>query len=101
LAFSSSSLATANWLALVVQFEDGHLAALAVDDAQVADDAGQQLRVAAVQHVSVGALGKQAHLGGVLVKHVARHIEAQGGFLEQQTLADGPRLRDWPFRLLA
>ena len=49
LALSSSSLATASiGLAAVVELEDRHAAALAVDDAQVADDAGQQLRLAAV-----------------------------------------------------
>ena len=78
-------------LALVVELEDRNPPALAVDDAQVADDAGQQLGLAAVQHIGIAALGELAHLGRALVEHVARQIKAQRRLFEQQALANAPR----------
>ena len=55
----------------VVELEDRHLAALAIDDAQIAHDAGQQLRLAAVDQIVDAAAHELAHLALDRVKQVA------------------------------
>jgi hypothetical protein len=57
-----------NAAGLVVQLEQRQLAALAVDHAQVAHDAGQQLRLAAVNQLVNLALDKAPHLQRHLIK---------------------------------
>jgi small basic protein len=47
------------------------LAALAVDDPEIGDDAGQQLRLAGVDQFFNRAFGKTAHLQRHFVKQVA------------------------------
>ena len=55
----------------VVQLEQRQLAALAVDNAHVGHDAGQQLRLARVEQVFNLALDKAAHLQCHFVKQMA------------------------------
>ena len=62
-------------LGLVVELEDRHAAALTVDHAQVADDAGQQLRLARVDQVGIAAAHDAPHLVGTLVEQIAGEVE--------------------------
>ena len=55
---------------LVIEFEQGHLAALAIDGAKVADDAAQDLRFAAVADFIHAAFDKLAHLGLHFIEQV-------------------------------
>ena len=71
LAFIKASSTRASiTAALVVELEQAELAALAVDDAEITDDAGQQLRLARVDQVGQFALDEAAHLQRHLVEQV-------------------------------
>ena len=76
---------------LVVQLEQRQLAALPVDDAEVAHDAGQQLRFARVDQVVDLALDETPHLQRHFVEQVARQIEADRGLLQREAFLDAPR----------
>ena len=72
-------------------------AALAVDDAQVADDAGEQLRLAACRSGRRCArLQKRRTSAATLVEQVAREVEAERRLLERQPLLHAPRRRPRP-----
>ena len=76
--------------ALVFQPEKGKLAALAVDDAQAADDAGDELRLAAFLQAGQVAAHELAHFRPGGVEQVAREVKADGGFFFQQALFHAP-----------
>ena len=76
--------------ALVVQFENSQLAALAVDDAQIAHNARQQLRFTAVNQIVNFAFGKLADFAFHGIKQMTRQIETHGGFFVGQLLFDAP-----------
>src|SRR4051812_12620784 len=64
---------------------------MAVDDPEVADDAGQELRLAAVDQVDDARPHEAPDLVGALIEHVPRQIEAECGLLEREPLFDAPR----------
>ncbi len=76
---------------LVVQFKDGQLAALAIDDAKVAHNTGQQLWLAAVNQIVNFALGKQADFALYGIKQMTRQIKTNGCFFVGQLLFNAPR----------
>jgi hypothetical protein len=88
-------------IAHVVEAEQRDPAALAVDDAQLADDAGQEQRLARVDQVGDAQLGEAAHLGRALVEQVPREVEAERRLLEREALLDAPLARGDERRLLA
>ena len=56
---------------LVIQRENAHLAAIAIDDLEAADDAGQHLGLAGFQHLLDRPFGKAAHFQRHFIKQVA------------------------------
>ena len=79
-------------LALVVELEDRHTSALAIDDAQIADDARQQLRLARVDQVGDLAARELPHFALALVEQMAGQVEAERRLLQRQPLLDAPGL---------
>ena len=85
---------------LVVQFKNGQLAALTIDDAQVAHNAGQQLWLTAVNQVVNFAFGKQTNLALHRVKQMARQIKTKGCFFIGELLFHTPRQHVHQLRFL-
>ncbi len=74
----------------VIQFEQGKLAALAVDDPKIRHDARQQLRLTRIHQLVDPALHKVPYLGGHFIKKMPRQIKANRRFLQHQALAHAP-----------
>ena len=80
-----------NQAGFVVQLEQRQFAALAVDDSEVADDAGQQLRLTRVGQRFNLPLGKTTHFECHFVKQMARQVEPNCCFLKRQAFLHPPR----------
>ena len=86
--------------AFVVDLEQAQLAALAVDHTQIADDACQQLGLAAVFEFGQGRAHKAAHFFFHLVKQMSRQVKADGGFFVHQLFTHAPGQHGGQGRLL-
>ena len=77
--------------ALVVQFKDGQLASLAIDDAQIAHDTGQQLWLTAVDEIINFAIGKLTNFALNRIKQMTRQVKPKGCFFLGELLFHTPR----------
>ena len=74
----------------VIDLEQAQPPALAIDGAEVADDAGQGLGLAAVAQLGQRCAHEAAHLLFDLVEQMARQVKAHGGLFLGQPLLHAP-----------